>query len=236
MDAASDEMEYEFAFEDALRFAPPGPGSEEGSGEEAVEKATDGASRLKRANERSSARGVPAKSTLVGSKPQTPFGTVSLNQGYQGDLGTVVKSRKDNFPGTEGRDWERYRDLLPHLSAAQRVALADAVGTGSLAAGSSGLFQEDSGARRAAAVLYGVARNSEELRFPGAGKALRAALRKNGGNYSVEEFYESFPMAKPGGAGSFRGTPSCRRRRWPRWRRCPSPPRRNEGFGYRPTR
>ncbi|WP_406710130.1 eCIS core domain-containing protein [Streptomyces edwardsiae] len=208
IDASSDDMDYEFALEDALRFAPAGTSTEENPFvEEAVEKATDGASRLKRANERSTARGVPAKSALVGSKPQTPFGTVSLNQGYQGDLGTVVKSKKDDYPGTEGRDWEKYSHLLPHLSAAQRVALADAVGTGSLAAGSASLFQDDSKARRAAAVLYGVARNSEELRFPGAGKVLRAALRKNGGSYSVEEFYEAFPMAKPGGAGSFRGEP-----------------------------
>ncbi|GAA2278774.1 hypothetical protein GCM10010415_53860 [Streptomyces atrovirens] len=207
IDASDEEMDYEFAFDDALRFAPPGTVTAEEPAENPVEKPTDGASRLKRANARRTKRGVPAKGDLVGSKPETPFGAVSLNQGYQGDLGTVVKSKKDDYPGTEGRDWERYAHLLPQLSPAQRVALANAVGKGSLAADDEHLFKDDVKAKRAAAVIYGVAHNSEELRFPGASKALRAALRKNGGSYSVEEFYENFPMAKPGGAGSFRGDP-----------------------------
>ncbi|QLJ03640.1 hypothetical protein HZZ00_23395 [Streptomyces sp. NEAU-sy36] len=137
----------------------------------------------------------------------TPFGAVSLNQGYEGDLGAVVKSRKDDYPGTQGREWEKYAHLLPRLSPAQRVALADAVGAGSLTPENARLFQQDSEARRAAAVLYGMAHNAEELRYPGAGKALRAALRNNDGNYSVEEFCANFPMAKPGGAGAFRGEP-----------------------------
>ncbi|WP_405681802.1 DUF4157 domain-containing protein [Streptomyces sp. NBC_00057] len=205
-DASDDEMDYEFAFEEALRFAPPGTGTEEPV-EEPVEEPTVGASRLKRANDRSTKRGVPAKGDLVGSKPETPFGTVSLNQGYKGDLGTVVKSRKDDYPGTQGREWEKYAHLLPHLSPAQRVALADTMKADSPTPGNARLFEQDSEAKRAAAVLYGVAHNSEELRFPGAGKVLRAALRKNGGRYSVDEFYENFPMAKPGGAGSFRGDP-----------------------------
>ncbi|MET8720494.1 eCIS core domain-containing protein [Streptomyces misionensis] len=207
LDASSDDMDYDFALEDALRFAPRGAGTQEESGEEAEDKPMDAASRLKRANERRAKRGVPAKGDLIGSKPVTPFGTVSLNQGYEGDLGTVVKSRKDDYPGTQGREWEKYAHLLPRLSPAQRVALADAVGAGSLTPENMRLFEQDSEARRAAAVLYGMAHNSEELRYPGASKALRAALRQNDGNYSVEEFCANFPMAKPGGAGSFRGDP-----------------------------
>lgn len=188
--------EMSFEMHEALNYAPPGTKVERPT------KEMDAGSRLSRVNARHSRRALAPKADVLGSHA-TPFGPVSLNAGYPHDPAPHIKSNKNNYPGTGGNAWTAYADLLPRLDAAQRPALADALKSGALAEEHEPHFTGDAEAKRAAAVLHGMGNQAEERRFPGASKALRSALRRNGGQSSVEGFLQDFPMAQQGGAQAY---------------------------------
>ncbi|MBR8642404.1 hypothetical protein KEF29_31435 [Streptomyces tuirus] len=164
----------------------------------AEEKPMDGLSRLRRANARAVKRGQPAPTYGPG---QSPFGPYTVNKG-RGAGPYITSNKKDQYPGSENLG-TTYNELVQALDAEHEPMVAAAARGEALdeelLAGMS-VTQ-----KRAAAMLYGIMRESEERRFPGAGKAMRSALTKQGDAYhEAEEFDEDFPMAKEKGAQYYR--------------------------------
>ncbi|MET9763216.1 hypothetical protein ABZ016_29950 [Streptomyces sp. NPDC006372] len=160
----------------------------------AEEKPMDGLSRLRRANARAVKRGQAAPTYGPG---QSPFGSYTVNKG-RGAGPYITSNKKVQHPGSEdlGTTYDELvraldAEHLPVVSAAARGEEPDPDIVSTM----------DATQRRAAAMLYGIMTESEERRFPGAGKAMRSALTKQGDPYhEAEEFDEDFPMAKVGGA------------------------------------
>ncbi|WP_052310299.1 hypothetical protein [Streptomyces viridochromogenes] len=160
----------------------------------AEEKPMDGLSRLRRANERAKKRGQAAPTYGPG---QSPFGPYTVNKG-RGAGPYITSNKKTQHPGSEDLG-TTYTELVQALDAEHEPMVAAAVRGEAL--DEELLAGMSATQKRAAAMLYGVMKESEERRFPGAGKAMRSALTKQGDPYhEAEEFDEDFPMAKVGGA------------------------------------
>ncbi|MFF5312568.1 hypothetical protein [Streptomyces massasporeus] len=164
----------------------------------AEEKPMDGLSRLRRANARAEKRGQAAVTYGPG---QSPFGPYTVNKG-RGAGPYITSNKKTQYPGSEDLG-TTYKELVQALDAEHEPMVAAAARGEALdeelLAGMS-VTQ-----KRAAAMLYGIMKESEERRFPGAGKAMRGALTKQGDAYhEAEEFDEDFPMAKEKGAQYYR--------------------------------
>ncbi|MFE7896300.1 hypothetical protein ACFU3E_01915 [Streptomyces sp. NPDC057424] len=164
----------------------------------AEEKPMDGLSRLRRAHARAEKRGQAAVTYGPG---QSPFGPYTVNKG-RGAGPYITSNKKDQYPGSENLG-TTYQELVQALDAEHEPMVAAAARGEALdeelLAGMS-VTQ-----KRAAAMLYGIMKESEERRFPGAGKAMRGALTKQGDAYhEAEEFDEDFPMAKEKGAQYYR--------------------------------
>ncbi|MFB6849316.1 hypothetical protein ACFCXS_31285 [Streptomyces sp. NPDC056373] len=179
----------------AVQRMPRGGDNGEGPAEE---KPMDALSRLRRANERARKRGQEAPTFGPG---QSPFGPYTVNKG-RGAGPYITSNKKDQYPGSEDLG-TTYNELVKALDAEHEPMVAAAARGEALdeelLAGMS-VTQ-----KRAAAMLYGIMRESEERRFPGAGKAMRSALTKQGDPYhEADQFEEDFPMAKDKGAQYYR--------------------------------
>ncbi|MCT9142284.1 hypothetical protein [Streptomyces violarus] len=178
----------------AVQRMPQG-GNGEGPAEE---KPMDGLSRLRRAHERERKRGQTAPAYGPG---QSPFGPYTVNKG-RGAAPYITSNVKHQHPGSESLG-TTYDELIKALDAEHHPLVAAAL------KGQDPTEEELAGMsatqRRAAAMLYGITKDSEPLRFAGAGKAARSALNKQGDPYhEAEEYEKDFPMAQVGGAQSYR--------------------------------
>ncbi|MGX1561396.1 hypothetical protein [Streptomyces sp. NPDC055506] len=178
----------------AVQRMPQG-GNGEGPAEE---KPMDGLSRLRRANERAEKRGQAAPNYGPG---QSPFGPYTVNKG-RGAGPYITSNKKSQHPGSEDLG-TTYNELVQALDAEHEPMVAAAARGEAL--DEEALAGMSATQKRAAAMLYGIMTESEERRFPGAGKAMRSALTKQGDPYhEAEEFDEDFPMAKDKGAQYYR--------------------------------
>lgn len=168
----------------------------------ADDKPMDGLSRLRRANRRAEKRGQAAVTYGPG---QSPFGPYTVNKG-RGTAPYITSNVKQQHPGSESLG-TTYEELVKALDAEHEPLVAAAARGEEL---DEDLFATmDATQKRAAAMLYGIMTESEERRFPGAGKAMRSALRKQGDPYhEAEEFDQDFPMAQVGGAQHYRDVPA----------------------------
>ncbi|MFC9130495.1 hypothetical protein ACFT4A_27090 [Streptomyces sp. NPDC057099] len=179
----------------AVQRMPQG-GNGEGPAEE---KPMDGLSRLRRANARAEKRGQAAP-TL--GQAESPFGAYTVNKG-RGAGPYITSNVKHQHPGSESLG-TTYEELVRALDAEHLPLVAQAARSGA-ELDEEILGSMDATQRRAATMLYGIMTQSEERRFPGAGKAMRSALAKQGDPYhEAEEFDEDFPMAKEKGAQYYR--------------------------------
>ena len=180
----------------AVQRTPRGGDNGEGPAEE---KPMDGLSRLRRANARAEKRGQAAP-TL--GQADSPFGAYTVNKG-RGAGPYITSNVKHQHPGSESLG-TTYDELVKALDAEHLPLVAQAARSGA-ELDEEILGTMDATQRRAATMLYGIMTQSEERRFPGAGKAMRSALTKQGDPYhEADEFEQDFPMGKVGGAQYYR--------------------------------
>ena len=162
----------------------------------------DWRSRLRRAHRRARfrRRNQPPLGRRVDAP--TPFGLTGLSRQRFSPSEPQTTTRLSDFPGTQHRTGDAYAPWLADLSSPSAWStMSQTIDAGSSAPPPSFTPQQN----RAAATVYGITHYSEPRRFPGSAKVARSAIRMIGqGTHPPSEFPHLFPMAQPGGSGTYR--------------------------------
>lgn len=161
---------------------------------QANERPRDGLSRLRRANRRAENRGTG--SAVVPGQGTSPFGAYTVQSGR--DKGGYITSNTQQHPGTSPVG-THYAEVFEKLQQHQLPLLAEALRGRAL--DGTVLSRMTAVEKRAAAVLYGLIKEAEDTRTPGAIKSACNALDTvglEGGGWT--RFKQLFPMAQHLGA------------------------------------
>ena len=169
--------------------------SEGGTGQGPLEdKPMDGLSRLRRANQREVERGQASR--VEPGQGTSPFGNYTVQSGY-GHQGYITSNNRQHPRSSSVGTF--YVEVFAQLQQQHLPLVAEALRGRAL--DQAVLAAMTATEKRAAAVLYGLIRESENARTPGAVKAACSALDEvgaTGGGW--QRFRELFPLAQEHGA------------------------------------
>jgi hypothetical protein len=172
--------------------------------------------RLRRANARALGRKDYDEEPSYGSK-SSPFGPYTSRAGR--GSAPFISSNKKNYPDSSdvgSKYYERkhsslHSGLISELDSEHYSSVSKALRGHSL--DKDDLGGMSSSQRRSSSMLYGIASEAEDRRFPGATKPFRSALdRQSDLNHEPDKFLDDFPMAKRGGAHYYDDVLSGRKR------------------------